>query len=373
MKHSILCVDDELDNVEALERIFRRKYRVLKAISGAEGMEILSQEPSVSLIISDQRMPRMTGVEFLKKSLKTHPHAIRMLLTGYTDIESVVDAINSGEVYRYLTKPWDPVDLANTVDKAIEKFELRAELAEKNQALETALTELKSLDQAKTQFMVLINHELKTPLTVLLSFLELLGESGLSHEQQKYYLRIQQSSQRLQTIINEVLELVSAETGQIKVHSTKVDLNTLLAKIQSQWQNRCEERQLEWSLQIEETKVKADKTILENILSRLVDNATKFAHSDSKIEISAVLDLPNSEENKNQVRISIRNQGKSIPAKIIKKILEPFTLDEEMLHHGKGLGMGLSICQALLKAQNSHLEIHSTKNQVEISFRLPSA
>src|SRR4051794_21965692 len=137
MKHSILCVDDEVDNVDALERLFRRKYNVLKATSGAEALKLMKTE-NVSLIVSDQRMPNMTGTEFLAESMKKQPDAIRILLTGFTDIDSVISAINSGQVYRYVTKPWDPVDLANTVDKAIERYELSAELKEKNQALQLA-------------------------------------------------------------------------------------------------------------------------------------------------------------------------------------------------------------------------------------------
>jgi response regulator RpfG family c-di-GMP phosphodiesterase len=77
-KHTVMCVDDEKDNVDALERLFRKKYQVIKATSGKEALELLKQN-RVSLIISDQRMPQMTGVEFLEKSLKTHPNAMRIL------------------------------------------------------------------------------------------------------------------------------------------------------------------------------------------------------------------------------------------------------------------------------------------------------
>ena len=107
MKHTILCVDDETDNVDALERLFRRKYNVLKATSGAAALKIMEDE-KVSLIVTDQRMPGMTGVEFLAKSMKLQADPVRILLTGYTDIESVISAINSGQIYRYVTKPWDP-------------------------------------------------------------------------------------------------------------------------------------------------------------------------------------------------------------------------------------------------------------------------
>ncbi|RYZ84241.1 MAG: response regulator, partial [Proteobacteria bacterium] len=183
VKHTILCVDDEIDNVDALERLFRKKYAVLKATSGAQGLKILSENPNVALIISDQRMPSMTGVEFLEKAQLSCPHALRILLTGYTDIESVISAVNQGQIYRYLTKPWDSVDLANTVDQAIEKFDTARELKTKNIELAQALNELKSLDRAKSNFMILINHELKTPLTSILSFVGLLNESKLDDEQ----------------------------------------------------------------------------------------------------------------------------------------------------------------------------------------------
>src|SRR5690606_10482956 len=106
MKHNILIVDDEADNVDALERLFRKKYQVLKATSAIEALTQLKSH-EVAVIISDQRMPKMTGVQFLSESIKLQPDAIRMLLTGYTDIESAIEAINSGGVYRYITKPWD--------------------------------------------------------------------------------------------------------------------------------------------------------------------------------------------------------------------------------------------------------------------------
>nr|HMN68033.1 response regulator [Bdellovibrionales bacterium] len=119
MKHAILLVDDEADNVDALERLFRKKYKVLKATSGKDALELIKGN-KVSLILTDQRMPGMTGVELLSESMDTVPDAIRILLTGFTDIDSVISAINSGQVYRYVTKPWDPVDLQATVDQAVE-------------------------------------------------------------------------------------------------------------------------------------------------------------------------------------------------------------------------------------------------------------
>ncbi|NJK36421.1 MAG: response regulator [Oscillatoriales cyanobacterium RM2_1_1] len=119
-KSKILVVDDEPDNLDLLYRTFYRKYKVLRADSGREALDILDQEKDVSVIISDQRMPSMTGTELLSFSAEKYPNAIRILLTGYTDVEDLVEAINSGKVFKYVTKPWEAEELSVIVDQALE-------------------------------------------------------------------------------------------------------------------------------------------------------------------------------------------------------------------------------------------------------------
>lgn len=364
MKHQILCVDDEVDNVDALERLFRRKYEVHKATSGADALKIV-KEKKISLIVTDQRMPNMTGVEFLAESMKYRPEAIRILLTGYTDIESVVSAVNSGQIYRYVTKPWDPVDLTNTVDKAIERFELSAELKEKNQALNAALSELKVLDEAKSNFMILINHELKTPLTVMVSFLSLLQETKLDAEQIKYLNRIAQSADRLQALITDSLELVSAETGTLPVKVSSINLKKLVAELKENFAKPMSEKGMDLNITLDTDSVKSDNKALRSILTRLLDNAVKFGHEKTTIELSA-------REENDQVLLSISNEGKSIKSEMIARILKPFALDEDVMHHSKGTGLGLSVVQALLRRLGSQLELNSPKGKFEATFSLPS-
>lgn len=365
MKHSILLVDDEVDNVDALERLFRKRYTVFKATSGKEALKILD-ENKISLILTDQRMPGMTGVELLAKSMKENPEAIRILLTGYTDIESVIEAVNSGQIYRYVTKPWDPVDLSNAVDKAIERFELSAELKEKNEKLELALRELRTLDEAKSNFMILINHELKTPLTVMLSFLGLLNETTLDDEQKKYLQRISQSADRLQALIQDSLELVSAETGTMPIKMTGINLKKLMKELQQTYGPQMEQKGMTLDLVMESEDVKADAKALRSVLTRLLDNAVKFGHEKSTIEFTV------KEIGPKQVQISIANEGKSIKADMIAKILKPFALDENIMHHSKGSGLGLSVVQALLRRLGSQLEVQSPKGKFEATFALPS-
>jgi FixJ family two-component response regulator len=145
-ERTLLLVDDEENILRALTRLFRRDgYTVLTAAGGEQGLAVLEQQ-RVGVIVSDQRMPEMTGTEFLSRVKERWPDTVRLVLSGYTDLNSVTDAINRGAIYRFLTKPWDDDLLRANVREAFEQFELRGEnqrlndeLAHVNRSLEQAL------------------------------------------------------------------------------------------------------------------------------------------------------------------------------------------------------------------------------------------
>lgn len=122
----VLYIDDEENNLISFKASMRRAFNVYTALSPKAAEEYLEKE-DLKVIVSDQRMPEMTGVEFFASIKETKPEPIRILLTGYSDLQAVVDAINKGEVYRYLTKPWEPADIKAVVFQAIELFDLRRE------------------------------------------------------------------------------------------------------------------------------------------------------------------------------------------------------------------------------------------------------
>ena len=126
MKHTILAVDDEPANLRMLERLFHKDFNVLTAASGEEALGILNRE-TVTLIITDQRMPGMSGTDLLRESMRSRPDAIKIILTGYTDIEALIEAINITRVYRFVSKPWDPINLKEMVKFAIAEHERQIE------------------------------------------------------------------------------------------------------------------------------------------------------------------------------------------------------------------------------------------------------
>lgn len=121
----ILYVDDERGNIDYFRSVFRREYEIVTANSGEEGLTILSADKNIPVILTDQRMPRMTGVEFLRKSIGISEDSIRILVTGYADMETVINAINLGHIYYYISKPWTYDEMQIIIKRAIETYRLR--------------------------------------------------------------------------------------------------------------------------------------------------------------------------------------------------------------------------------------------------------
>jgi len=140
-KHCLLVVDDEPNVCDSVHDLLRREFRVLKATSAEEGFRVMQQE-EVHIVMTDQRMPRITGVELLSKVTARHPHAIRMLFTGFADLDSIVAAINQGHIFQFLKKPWQPEELILAVRQAAAEFDRLETVAIEREQLQAEVFEL---------------------------------------------------------------------------------------------------------------------------------------------------------------------------------------------------------------------------------------
>jgi response regulator RpfG family c-di-GMP phosphodiesterase len=143
-KINVLYIDDEPNNIVSFKAAFRRVFNIFSAESAEEGKKVLDQE-NIHVILSDQRMPKITGIEFFQSILETHPDPIRILITGYTDINAVIDAINLGQVYKYLTKPWIEEEVKTSIKNSFEVYDLRTKNRELTQKLMEANEKLEFL------------------------------------------------------------------------------------------------------------------------------------------------------------------------------------------------------------------------------------
>ena len=167
-KHTILCVDDEKQILSALKRLLRKEhFDLLTATSGEEGLNIMASR-DIHLVISDHRMPQMSGISFLAKVREIYPETIRILLTGYTEVDSIKASINEGHVYKFLLKPWNDDDLKQEIKKALERYDLLQSnhalhlmVAAKNKELEQINKDLETIIKQRTRELELKNQALE--------------------------------------------------------------------------------------------------------------------------------------------------------------------------------------------------------------------
>ena len=173
-QHTILCVDDEENILHSLKRLLRREgYRFLTASSGAEGLNLL-KENDVHLVITDQRMPEMSGTDFLAKVKDKHPDVLRVVLTGYTDVDSITESINKGHIFKFFLKPWNDQNLKLEIKQALEQYDLiqanrglNAKVVEQNEELKRINENLESLVQERTKDLEIQNQALELSHAIL--------------------------------------------------------------------------------------------------------------------------------------------------------------------------------------------------------------
>lgn len=373
-RHTLLVVDDEPDVVRSVQDLLRLDYRVLGATRAEEGMRILGQE-EVHVVMTDQRMPEMTGVEFLHQIRGEHPDAIRLLFTGYADIRAVIDAINQGSVYRYITKPWDPDELQTVLREAVERYDLHverkrllAELQAKNEALNQANQELRQSDELKSAFIHVASHELRTPLTILLGLTGLAQKiPGLPAPLDDWLPRIHGAGERLHRLVDQLVAMLAADEFEQPLLRQSIDLPTLLNQAADDVRPFMEIRRqkLVRDYPPDLGTMALDAAKIRDCLNHLLLNAIKFTPDQGTVTLGARRSRDGGAE------IRLRDTGVGIDAASLPRLFEPFFTGFDVSQHSsgqfehgrKGLGLGLSVVKAFAEMHGGSVDVESRPQQ----------
>ena len=343
----LLIVDDEPSIIFTLKKLFEPLYTVETAESGAAALHILERSFHAHVILADQRMPGMTGAEFLAKSREILPHAVRIVLTGYTDVGDITDSINLGKVYSFFTKPWNNDDLKEAVRLAFEHYEL----SEEKTALERALAEVKALNEEKTEIMGIVSHDLKNPVGAIMGLSELIinaEEFGLAKEDyRRFGQEIHTASARVLALIKNLLDLNAVETGKIAVHHVPLNAPSIVQMIVEEYAERAADKNIRLFLQShEECTLLADEIWFHQVLENLISNAVKYSPHGKNVFVEVAA-------KEATVRISIRDEGPGISPEDMKKLFGKFArLSAQPTGGEHSSGLGLSIVKKLVEAMN---------------------
>jgi len=368
---TLLLVDDEENVLSSLERLLSRNgYRILKASSGLAGLELLEHN-DVGVIISDQRMPGMTGVEFLTQVKHYYPDIVRIMLSGFADLKAVTEAINQGAIYKFLTKPCNKDLLRTNVGEAFRHFEIKREneyltqqLQASNRELDDALKAAESATQAKAEFLAKMSHEFRTPMNGVLGMTELLLETRLSSAQRDYVKAINRSGNVLLIHINDILDFSKADAGKLVLESIEFDLRTTIEDAVELLAVQAHNKGLEFICHVEgDTSpiVRGDPTRLRQILTNLIGNAIKFT-SEGEVVLKVIF-----WENPADVvsfHFEVTDTGIGIGTDSQEEIFAVFSQAEgstTRIYGGTGLGLG--ICKQMVEAMGGDIGVRSTPGE----------
>jgi len=375
-KFAILYVDDEESNLRIFKNTFRKEYNVHTATLAEVGIEILKNE-KIDIIISDQRMPGMTGVEFFEYTLKEYPHLNRILITGYTDFSAIKNAINNAKIYQYVQKPWRENDLSNTIKEALKIYELENEnkklLADLKEAYDRIKIEKENSEESnrlKSVFLSNLSHEIRTPMNGIIGFSGFLKDETLTFEKRLEFVDvIVRSSEQLLKIIEDIVEISKLQTKQIKVKKSKFNVTTFFEDIYAICKTQIGDKNISLNLKNKITNNKnviiADETKLHKITSNLVENALRYTNE-------GFVDISYSIEDSKLI-VEVTDSGIGIDADMHDEIFERFRQEDERAskEYG-GLGLGLAIVKENLEILEGTINVKSEKGKgSSFTFKIP--
>jgi signal transduction histidine kinase len=369
-KFSILYVDDEDINLRIFKNTFRREYNVFTASNATSGLEILEKE-KIDLILSDQRMPEISGVEFLKMTLERHPKPNRILITAYTDFEALQKAINEARIFQYVQKPWNEDYLKEVIKNALELYLLKKEnlklnhqLLLKNNQLENLNEELLELDKLKSDFLSIISHEIRTPLNSLIAPFQLLKEevSNSTSENIKTYIKILDNSvTRLEKFALNAERITRLKAKRYKLNIEAIVVNKTVENLLTLFQKDIERKKIKVNLDLPDNfYVKADFKLFEFCIEKLIENALKYTKTNEKIEITAY-------EEGNYKIISVQDEGSGFSKKSLENLFQIFSVVE---HTDKNIGIDLALVNLIMETHEGKIiaENNETGALVKLFF-----
>jgi signal transduction histidine kinase len=375
--HTLLVVDDEPDVVKSIKDLFRLDYRVLGTTRPSEALEILGHN-DVHVLLTDQRMPEMSGVEFLGKTRAEHPETIRLLMTGYADIRTVIDAINRGHVYRYITKPWDPEELQTIIKDAVERYDLIAERRSLVQKLQESNTRLQQSDELKTAFIRVASHELRSPMTILIGAVRLAQKTPCLDELSQQWLgRIDRAANRLGHLVDELVSMLELGRFDQTLDRQPTDLADLINQAADDVRPFVEQRHQQLTVQtapdLGAASIDAGK--IRDALNHLLLNAIKFTPDGGTIALAA-------QRIDQSIELSVTDSGVGIDPTNLSRIFEPFFTGFDVSRHSsgifefgkKGLGLGLSVVKAFVQMHGGQVAVQSVVGGgTTFTIRLPDS
>ncbi len=360
---TILYVDDERGNLNAFRNAFRRDYNVLVAETAEEGLRIFDEE-EIDLVLSDQRMPGMTGVEFLQRAFQNSPDPCRILVTAYSDIDAIQNAVNQANIFKYIRKPWDTEKLRKTIEQALDVYGLRKlnkalndELTEKNKALEEANHSLRESDQLKYDFLKIISHEMRTPLNGLKGATQLIrinAEQNLPSKNKHLVSILETSTARLEQFLLLAERITSLKAKQYALTLQDTVIESLIKQAAEEIAPELDRNQQTIAYDLCPVSItQTDSQLLSICIREVLHNATKHSPQGTEIKVRTHSDPQN-------LTIEISDQGGGFPETVLRNLFKIFVRENN--GQDRCLGLNLALTKLVMDLHGGTAEAFNNTN-----------
>jgi two-component system, sensor histidine kinase and response regulator len=348
-KITVLYLDDETNNLNSFKATFRFDYNVLLAKTVAEAdAHIENPNNHIQVILSDQRMPEMTGVEFFEKIRKVNPECVRLLITGFSDIESVIEAINRGHIFRYIKKPWAELDIKSAIEEAYKFYLATSMLAVKNIELQKAYGEL-------TKFAYSVAHDFKGPVMSIQGALAIVQAETQEPKLKELVEMTISSANKLSHFVDNMFDYYKSNQGELSI--SDIDFEEVANNYRDLFGVEAALKNVLFTINVSQNQVfRSDLAKLSLVLNNLINNAFKFLKrdaTDSKVTV-------NIEANKELATIEVTDNGIGIEPKYVNSIFEMFY---RATTHAPGSGFGLFNVKDAISKLDGNIVVKSTPNE----------
>jgi signal transduction histidine kinase len=376
---TLLVVDDEPEVLRSVHDLLRLDYRVVTCARGEEALRVLESDEDISVVLTDQRMPGMPGVDVLRQAKRIRPEATRLLFTAYADIKAVIDAINQGEVFHYITKPWEPEALQSVIRQAVERHDLIVERDRLMGELTETNRRLVEANRLKGAFIEVASHELNTPVAVVLGMAQLWrltqGEHATPAER-NWVERIHNAGKRLAATVERMLKLARSDevTRPLDLRTTELEPLVRDAVTELGPFLRARRQRVEPALDPDLGAAEVDPGKVGDVLTNLLINAIKFTPDGGVIRIAAGPEGPD------RVRFEVVDQGVGIDPATRPYVFEPFFTGFDTMHHSsgefefckRGMGLGLCLVKRFVELHGGQVDVRSAPGAGStFAFTLP--
>jgi signal transduction histidine kinase len=372
---ALLVVDDQEAVIASVEELFRGRYEVCGARNVEEALTLM-RRGGIAVVMADQRMPGVSGSELLAEIARLDPEVTRILMTAYADIDAVMQAINQGKIYYYVSKPWESNELEAIIDKAVEYHELLrerrrliAELQRANNELEAKVQvrtqelqekniALEEMNTLKNEFLGMAAHDLRSPIGNIQNLTELIldqdGEMG-QEERVEVVTMIRNLTQGMMNLLNDLLDITTIESGKIDLQPTPVPMRPYLREIEHYHRLLAERKRIHLLTEVADNipMVVFDKERIRQVLNNLLSNAIKFSPMHTVVRLRVHLTTAG-------IEFSVIDQGQGIRADEQSRLFGAFQRTSTKPTAGEhSTGLGLSICKKIVELHGGSIGVES--------------